>query len=152
MASQDYAGPGRIDGTGRGQLVLHNGPDALPELHRFLAAFTTATSLPTDMAQAVDLALTEWVTNVLSYGFSPDETGVITLALSGKGSELQIEVEDTGPPFNPLAYPLADVNRPLEEKPIGGLGIHLVRGLMDELHYNRTNRGNRLLMIKRLGP
>ena len=64
--------------------------------------------------------------------------------------EVRVDVEDDGQPFNPLAAPEADTTKPLEERTIGGLGIHLVRKLMDGLEYQRQEGKNLLLMKKAL--
>jgi len=61
-----------------------------------------------------------------------------------------VEVEDDGRQFNPLELPEPDLEKKLEERPIGGLGIHLVRNLMDELEYRRTHNKNILIMKKKI--
>jgi serine/threonine-protein kinase RsbW len=63
---------------------------------------------------------------------------------------MKVEVEDDGQPFNPLEAPEADTTKPLEERTLGGLGIHLVRKLMDDLEYRRHEGKNLLVMKKRL--
>jgi serine/threonine-protein kinase RsbW len=63
--------------------------------------------------------------------------------------ELKAEVEDDGQPFNPLEAPEVDTTKPLEERTIGGLGIHLVRKLMDGLDYQRQGDRNLLTMKKK---
>ena len=65
-------------------------------------------------------------------------------------NELVVKVEDDGREFNPLELPEPDLEQKLEERPIGGLGIHLVRNLMDELDYKRTHNKNILTMKKKI--
>jgi len=59
-------------------------------------------------------------------------------------------VEDDGKPFDPTQAPVVDTSLPLEKKPIGGLGIHLIRRAMDEMSYRRQANRNVLRMVKRL--
>ena len=61
-----------------------------------------------------------------------------------------VEVEDDGRPFNPLAQPEPRVSQPIDERPIGGLGIHMMRKSLDGMEYRRAEGKNILLMIKRL--
>jgi anti-sigma regulatory factor (Ser/Thr protein kinase) len=65
-------------------------------------------------------------------------------------SVLRAEVEDEGPAFNPLEMALPDTRQPLEERSVGGLGIYLVRTLMDEVAYRRQNGSNLLVLEKKI--
>ncbi len=105
----------------------------------------------------VQLALEESATNVIHYAF---RTGGAAPALAGEhefavrldctGEELTVELEDDGPPFDPLALPPPDFESPLEEMRVGGWGIHLVRQVMDETAYRRQDGKNLLILKKRL--
>ena len=63
---------------------------------------------------------------------------------------LSAEVEDDGRPFNPLTAPAPDLTSAVEDRPVGGLGIHLVRSLMEQVDYRRESGKNHLIMSKRL--
>ena len=73
----------------------------------------------------------------------------MTLAL--EGDELTIRVEDDGRAFDPLQAPPPDLDLPLEERPVGGLGIHIVRSVMDAVEYQRRGGRNVLTMRKTIG-
>jgi anti-sigma regulatory factor (Ser/Thr protein kinase) len=92
----------------------------------------------------------ELLTNVISYGYSNDGEHEITLRLRVEPEQIRVEVEDDGKPFNPLEVPEADTTKSLEERAVGGLGIHLVRKLTDGLEYQRHKGKNLLVMRKRL--
>ena len=124
--------------------------EELSRFHPFLERFAAEHQLPSAVRNALDLAVTEWLTNVINYGFANDEHGRIDLKLFCSGSEVRVEVADTGRPFNPLDHPLVDISVPLTDKPIGGLGIHMIRSLMDRLIYTRERGKNLLTLIKSL--
>ena len=102
---------------------------------------------PPDLIFKVNLVLDELSVNIVNYG---GEASEIEVSLAADAEEVRVEISDDGRPFDPLndaAEP--DLDAPLEERPIGGLGIHLVREMMDELYYRRENGKNRLAMVKR---
>jgi anti-sigma regulatory factor (Ser/Thr protein kinase) len=92
------------------------------------------------------LVLEEIITNVISYGYDDGLEHQISVRLSLKDPNMKVEVEDDGRSFNPLEAPPPDMGKPLTEMQVGGLGIHLVREMMDELEYRRENHKNLLLL------
>jgi anti-sigma regulatory factor (Ser/Thr protein kinase) len=94
----------------------------------------------------VKVALDEILTNIISYAYDDTREHIIVIRLSLDQEKLTVEVEDDGRPFNPLNVPEPDTKELLEERPIGGLGIYLVRKLVDELEYRRQNDRNILIM------
>ena len=101
---------------------------------------------PLDLVFKVNLVLEELGVNVVNYSGDASE---IAISLASDEHAVSVEIVDDGPPFNPLADAVEpDLDAPLEDRPIGGLGIHLVREMMDELHYSREEGKNRLAMVK----
>jgi anti-sigma regulatory factor (Ser/Thr protein kinase) len=94
--------------------------------------------------------LEEVLANVISYGYDDAGEHEIMLRLSCTGEEITAEVEDGGRPFNPLAAAPPDTSKSLEDRPVGGLGIHLVRALMDAVEYSQQQGRNLLVMKKRI--
>lgn len=122
----------------------------LPELTRFLQEFWSDANLPPAQQLTFELALEEVFMNVVMHG-SPAGTSPwveVSLALSEDG--LTMTIEDTGPQFDPLSLPPPDVTAPLAERPVGGLGVFLVRQMMDTVSYHRVGGRNRLTMTKHL--
>jgi anti-sigma regulatory factor (Ser/Thr protein kinase) len=115
-----------------------------------LSEFAQSNRLPPAVVQAVDLCLEEHITNVIDYGFDDPAHQTIVVILSLQQGQLEVEVRDNGKPFNPLLRPNVDTAVPLEAKPIGGLGIHLMRQFMDDLNYRRESEQNILTMRKRV--
>lgn len=95
----------------------------------------------------LQLACDEWITNIISYGDKRD--GLIYLALTHGQQGWTLVIEDEAAPYNPLERGEVDVRKNLDEKPIGGLGIHFIRTVMNDLTYERVNGRNRLTMTKR---
>jgi anti-sigma regulatory factor (Ser/Thr protein kinase) len=93
------------------------------------------------------LANEEIFLNIASYAY-PITGGEVTARIGKKGNMLAIQYEDEGIPFNPLEIPAPEINVPLEERKIGGLGIFLVRKMMDKVKYKRVNNKNTLTLYK----
>jgi anti-sigma regulatory factor (Ser/Thr protein kinase) len=132
------------------EIVLKNRPKEKPRLLRAFEAFAAEHRLPAKARQAADLALEEHVTNVLNYAYADSALHEIRVRLSCDEHVLHVEIEDDGQAFNPLAVPPVDTSIPLEQRPLGGLGIHLMRQFMDALEYRREGGRNILRMTKRL--
>jgi anti-sigma regulatory factor (Ser/Thr protein kinase) len=115
-----------------------------------LQDFAASAQLPPEVVHAADLSLEEHITNVIDYGYTDPDKHEIIVRLQTLGNELVVEVEDDGVPFNPLDHPEVDTSLDMEEKPIGGLGIHLIRRFMDDLSYRYEGRKNILTLRKRL--
>ncbi len=131
------------------EIVLENQPAEKPKIVRALERFGRDHQLPAAVVRATDLALEEHLTNLMSYGFADDLKHLIKIRFSVE-SDFVVEVEDDGRPFNPLTRPEVDITTPLAAKPIGGLGIHLMRRYMDDLEYHSEGGKNVLRMRKRL--
>lgn len=129
---------------------IKNDLSELGKVSRAVDEFNQAHRLPLKTANAVSLALDEIITNIISYGYEDQENHFIGIRISLQDEQVLIEVEDDGREFNPLTIPEADTESSIEERPIGGLGVHLVRNLMDELKYTYQNKKNCLLMKKKL--
>src|SRR4051812_10922579 len=132
------------------QMTLRGQPGERADIVRGLEAFCREASVPRAVANAADVALEEHLTNVLGHGYEPGTPHDVVVELKIEGGWMHLEVCDDGKDFNPLALPLPDTSLPLEEKPIGGLGVHLIRHLMDEVTYARLNGKNVFRMKKRL--
>ena len=132
------------------EIVLTN---QLGEQQRFLSALETFARehhLSDSVRQAADVALEEHLTNVRRYGYDDALRHEITVLLEIEGEFLAVQVKDDGRPFDPMQKPNVDTSVPLEQKPMGGLGIHLIREFMDQVQYRREGNKNILIMRKRL--
>jgi anti-sigma regulatory factor (Ser/Thr protein kinase) len=126
----------------------------LEEIERLATVVETcgeAHHLPAAVVYAINLSLDEVVTNVISYAFTDVQDHAIEVRLRLDAGEIQVDVVDDGRPFDPRDVPAPDLDAPLEERGIGGLGLHIVRKMMDGLSYRREGSRNVLTLRKRLG-
>lgn len=98
----------------------------------------------------INLALDELFTNIISYGFKDEDEHIIKVTITPENEELCLCIEDDGIPFNPIEFETPDVACSVEKCKIGGLGIHIMRKLMDEICYQRCDEKNILTLKKNL--
>jgi serine/threonine-protein kinase RsbW len=109
-----------------------------------IRSFLSDQGMDKDALFAVDMVIEEIATNSIKYGFRGMQKGTITMEATATATHAELVIEDNGGAFNPTKAPDPDVHRPLEDMPIGGLGIHLVRALTDAFDYQRVNDCNRV--------
>jgi anti-sigma regulatory factor (Ser/Thr protein kinase) len=130
------------------EFILTGRPGERREFVEVLEAFCRTHSVPDPVRHAADLALEEYLTNAFHHGLEPGRAPFVCVKLGVEGDCLCVEVVDTGKPFNPLTAPRVDTSLPLEQKPMGGLGLHLIRDSMDDFFYERKDGRNVFRMEK----
>ena len=108
-------------------------------------------ALPKNVLNDLNVALDEVLNNTISYGYVDDKWHEIVVSLSLARGELIAEVQDDGIEFNPLKAAQPDLSGGLSERRLGGIGVHLVKSLMDSVEYVREGGSNRLRLRKRIG-
>jgi serine/threonine-protein kinase RsbW len=101
-----------------------------------------------DVAGDLVLAVNEAITNSLLHGYN-EQPGEIALCVETNEADILVRLIDKAPLFDPTAMPPPDINLPLEERPLGGLGVHMMRQLTDELIYRAAGGENELIFVKR---
>ena len=130
-------------------LKIDAGPDALERILDAVEEFGVQEDWEPGLLFRVKLVLEELGLNVIDHG-SGDETPDIEITVISEPDVLEINISDNGLPFDPLNdAPPPDLTSSIEKRPIGGLGIHLVLTMMDEIRYRRENGRNHLALIKR---
>ena len=129
---------------------IANRREEMPTIARMIEGFGMKHLLPRATVNDLNVALDEVLNNIISYGFEPAERSEILVRLTYGASEIVVEIEDTGRPFDPLQAPPPDLAASLRERKVGGLGIHFVKSLVDEVAYARIAGRNRLRLSKRL--
>ena len=132
------------------ELVMRNDTADILLMAEFIDGLCEKYQLPMDIGFSLNLALEEAVANVMKYAYPEGEVHDIVLSVKLTDNRLMFKLIDTGKPFDPTIVPDADVNLSAEERQIGGLGIFLVRQIMDSVEYRRIDGKNILTMIKLL--
>ena len=131
-------------------LSMVNDLRQVPLLAGFVDRIREENNLDPGLADRINLALEEAVCNVIMYAYPEGTEGRVDLDAVLEGDQLRFTLSDRGKPFDPTAAPEADLTAPVEDRPIGGLGIHLVRSIMDTIRYQRREGKNVLTMIIQL--
>ena len=134
----------------RQELTLHNQVDEITRLAPFIETIGEEAGLDASLTMSLNLALEEAVTNVILYAYPKDADGLVHIEAITTEKQLQFVITDAGKPFDPTVKEDADITLSAEERPIGGLGIYLVRQLMDTINYERVNGHNVLTLYKNI--
>jgi len=134
------------------EIVLRSDLSELNRLAEAVEEFGRQHALPDATMAQVGLALDELVTNVITYGYGIGASGTIQLRLAVADDWLEAELIDEAPAFDPFTAPEPDLDAPLEERQVGGLGVHFVRTFLDHVDYVRDGKQNRVTLGKRLAP
>jgi len=134
------------------EIELKNKVSELDKLHNKVAQFWNEHKLDSEEICNINLSLEEIITNIIKYGYNDNLEHTIKVVIKLNDTQtLQLEVIDDGLEFNPFEHPAPDTSKSLEERDIGGLGIHLVRNCMDYFNYERENNINKVVMVKNIG-
>jgi len=129
------------------EVTIRNELDEMKRLYHAVNDFMEARALHEDAVYRVNLALEEIISNIIKYGYDDQALHDIEVRIAVHQDYLVLTIEDDGQEFNPLALPEPDIEKPTEEREIGGLGIHLVRSMCDSMRYSRK-KGKNVLDIR----
>ena len=125
---------------------------AVRGLSQMVEEFGDANNVPEPKIYMVNLALDELITNSVSYGFGGVANPKIGITLRVSATKLVLEMEDNGAKFDPTQDTNPDVSSSVEDRSIGGLGLHLVKSFADRVSYEFANGKNRLVLEHDLKP
>ena len=130
------------------QIVVRiaNNLTELAPLAGIVEEFCERNEMPMKLAFNLNLALDEMITNTVSYGYEDKEKHTIEVRIMRAGDTFTVELEDDAQAFNPLEAPESDLGVEIHDRLIGGLGVHLVRSIMDTVNYRRDGDHNLLIM------
>jgi len=106
--------------------------------------------VPREPTDDLLLGLDEMLSNIVTYGYPGNPAGAIAVRVAISEDALRLDISDRAPAFNPLEAATPDLDAPLDTRPVGGLGVHLARSVMDTMEYARADGENRLRLIRRL--
>lgn len=129
--------------------------DSLSDIREYISIYAKRAGLRKDQSYKLCLSVDEIASNIINYGY-PDsniEADTIEIFISHKGNTFEVVLEDNSPAFNPLKYSGSfekDVLLPLEERPVGGLGIMLAKQSVDTFSYEFKNGKNRNIFVVKI--
>jgi sigma-B regulation protein RsbU (phosphoserine phosphatase) len=149
-----YHGPMTVEGDSELTLTMVNDIMAIGDVNRAFTGFAQGHGLPDTVQRRMNVCLDELLNNIVSYAYTDEadeEEHEIEIHLRLLDSELVVTIVDDGKPFNPFANDPPDTGLSVDERPIGGLGVHLVRNFMDRVAYERHGENNVVTLHKHLG-
>jgi sigma-B regulation protein RsbU (phosphoserine phosphatase) len=150
MVAIQYSHEQDKDITLHRSLTLPNDIEEVPRLAAFVDEVCEVVGFDMSTTMSINLALEEAVVNVMDYAYPAGTKGDVLVEAKANASRLKFVISDWGAPFDPTAKSEVDTTLSAEERPIGGLGIHLVRQIMDSINYERICGMNILTLRKKL--
>jgi anti-sigma regulatory factor (Ser/Thr protein kinase) len=132
------------------KLSIQNNIDNLRKIADFVEKFGEEYNLDSKTSFELNLILDELVTNIISYAYDDEDKHMIEIVLEKSDDVINIRTIDDGKEFNPIEKDKVDVQASLEERKIGGLGIHIVKQKTDKITYERKDNRNILSLIKKI--
>ncbi len=132
----------------RFNLTIESEIAEIPKVSARLEEVLSGSGFSSEEILDTQLAVEEVITNTINHGYKKPG-GRIDISLRFSGSSTEIEIADNAPPFNPLSLPEPDISGNISDRKVGGLGVFLVRQVMDDVRYRHENGRNILTMEKR---
>ena len=139
-----------IPDTSERHLLIHNDIQQIPQLADFVETIAAEKHIDHSLTLSLNLALEEAVTNVIMYAYPEGTDGLVDIEAIIREHSLSFVISDSGQAFDPTDQPDADISQSVEERQVGGLGIYLVRSIMDNVSYERSGGKNILSMTKNI--
>ncbi len=130
--------------------VIANSKQELKDLINDIESFFMEYNIAEDTRHVCNIVIDEIVTNIISYAYNDHDQHKITVTLTLQNEEISGAIEDDGQPFDPLNFPMPDIEQPIEDRSVGGLGIHIVRRVMDRIEYQRQGNRNKISFVKKI--
>ena len=134
------------DGQRSHSITLPNDINTVPQLPQFIDEVAEDAGLDASQTTSLNLAIEEAVANVMEYAYPEGTMGTVNIVATVADGALSFVISDSGKSFDPTAKAEVDTTLSAEERPIGGLGIHLVRQIMDDIAYERKDNKNILTL------
>jgi sigma-B regulation protein RsbU (phosphoserine phosphatase) len=131
-------------------IILENDVSQVTELNQFVQSVTEELQLDKALSRRIKLAVEEVAVNIMNYAYVADAKGQVKVEAMANDQRLRFILTDSGRAFDPTAVSRADTTLSVEDRPIGGLGILLVRNLMDSINYERIDGQNILKIEKKI--
>ena len=131
------------------RLIMKNEMTEVARMRSFFFSVCREYGIDEETFKTLNLALEEWVANVINYAYPKGMRGHVEVTADVSDNVLTLVIKDHGTPFDPTQHAEVDIDAELDERSIGGLGIHLMRTIMDSMTYERTADGYNRLTLKK---
>jgi len=131
-------------------VTLTNKPAEIERLGSMVEKFSEKHALPMNVVLDINHTLDELLTNTISYAYEDNLPHDILVTMTVEDGDIEIALEDDGRAYDPFTTPTPNLDLPLEDRAIGGLGVHFVRNLMDAFEYRREHDRNVVVLKKRI--
>jgi sigma-B regulation protein RsbU (phosphoserine phosphatase) len=152
LSLQYFGAPEHVRRVVTLEITVQNRLAEIDRVNREFNEFAEAHSVPSRSGRSINLVFDELLNNIVSYAFEDEEPHVIRILIELAGHRLAVTIRDDGIPFNPFARDRPDTTLSIEEREIGGLGLHIVSNVMDEVSYARLASENVVTLVKYLEP
>ena len=133
------------------ELLVNSRTENLTAVREFISSTVEEVKIPPDIAGDIVLAVDEACTNIIKHAYKYSPAGNIKIKLTYSDKKIVVEITDHGASFHPDAVPKPDLKKYFEEKRVGGLGMYLMKSLMDDIHYKSIpGKFNQVLLTKKL--
>ena len=130
------------------EMTIESDSSEIPAVSASLEAIMHAHGFSTDDILDTQLAVEEVITNIIDHGYK-NACGEIIISCRINLNQAEVRIKDTAPRFDPLSLPEPKLDGTIQDRKIGGLGVFLIRQVMDEISYQYENGQNTLVLIKR---
>ena len=143
-----YSGVSELEVRGKLDIEIKNKVAEMALVETQFETFSKQQNIPDEARQKVSIVLDELLNNIISYAYQDEKEHIINIQFVLAGNRLSITIRDDGIPFNPFGLEPPAINLTIGERDVGGLGIHLVRSMMDEFMYLRQIGKNVVTLAK----
>jgi sigma-B regulation protein RsbU (phosphoserine phosphatase) len=147
-----YLGKQEEKGSMVFDITIKNGLPAIEQVTERFNSFADEHNIDTGIRRKMSIVFDEFLNNIISYAYNDDHEHDIDINVKLINNQLSVTITDDGIPFDPFSSKSPDTDSSLDEREIGGLGIHLVRNMMDKVSYQRKDDKNIVKLIKSLNP
>ena len=130
-------------------LTVNASTEHLSAVRDFVANHATEFGFEVNDVASIRLAVDEAYTNVIEHALKYDSTKSVMVSLGTKGDEFWIAITDDGVPFNPSDYNEPNIPERIKQRKRGGVGVYLIKRLMDKVEYNSKGSNNQIIMVKK---
>jgi serine/threonine-protein kinase RsbW len=131
-------------------LSVEASTEHLAEVRDFVASHAENIGLDQKMISEIRLAVDEAYTNIIKHAYGNNSAETVNIEIGSDDDQLWITLIDSGKSFDPESYREPDLMKRIKEKKRGGMGVYLIRKVMDQVHYNRKGKSNEIRMVKNI--